>query len=388
MRLAIVHDYLIQMGGAERVVAAMAEAFPRAPIYTSVTDQKGLLPELLGKDIRNSFMNLVPGVHRHFKKLFPIYPFAFRSLPRVDGDVVWISSSGFSKWIRATESAKIVCYCHTPPRFFWSNDVYLEHELRGVILKKTAAAFLRVLREQDYRCAQRIHQFVANSQCVRERIREYYGRDSIVIHPPVNVDRFSITREPGDYYLVLARLVGYKRIDLAIKAFNQLREKLIIVGDGPDRARLETIAGPTITFVGRRSDEEITNYLQGCRALIFPGLEDFGIAPVEAQACGRPVIAFAGGGALETIVPGETGLLFETQAPDSLVEAVRQSKVVSWSAERIRANALSFDREAFLDKMRATLRSVCEEEFVNSVEAARNGEARRKSYGLSSIREH
>ena len=143
MRLAIIHDYLIQMGGAERVVATMSEAFPEAPIYTSVTDYTGLLPEFRGKDIRNSLMNLIPGVQRHFKKLFPLYPFAFRSLPRVDADVVWISSSGFAKWIRVSESARTVCYCYTPPRFFWTGDAYLDRELEGVILKKIAAAFLQ-----------------------------------------------------------------------------------------------------------------------------------------------------------------------------------------------------------------------------------------------------
>ena len=360
MRLAIVHDYLVQMGGAERVVAAMAQAFPDAPIYTSVTDYGGLLPELLGKDITNSFMNLLPGVQRHFKKLFPIYPLAFRSLPKIGGDVVWISSSGFAKWVRVTESAKTVCYCYTPPRFFWNGEAYLDHELQGVVIKKVAAAFLRVLREWDYHCAQRINQFVAISRCVQQRILDCYGRASIVIYPPVNVDRFSATREPGNYYLILSRLVGYKRIDLAIQAFNRLREQLVIIGDGPDRTRLQRLAGPTITFLGRRTDEETVNYLQGCRALIFPGLEDFGIAPVEAQASGRPVIAFAGGGALETIVPGETGILYEEQTADSLIEAVQRSKAMSWSTDRIRANALRFSRTTFLGKMEATLRSAYE----------------------------
>jgi glycosyltransferase involved in cell wall biosynthesis len=361
MRLAIVHDYLIQMGGAERVVAAMAEAFPQAPIYTSITDYSGLLPEFLGKDIRNSFVNLLPGVQQHFKKLFPLYPFAFRSLSRVDGDVVWISSSGFAKWVRVAESAKTVCYCYTPPRFFWSGDLYLDRELKGVALKKVASAFLRVLREWDYYCAQRIDQFVAISRCVQQRISDCYGRGSIVIYPPVNVDRFSTRGQPGNYYLVLSRLVGYKRIDLAVQAFNQLQEKLVIIGDGPDRARLQALAGPTISFLGHQTDEETKNYLEGCRALIFPGLEDFGIAPVEAQACGRPVIAFAGGGALETVLPGETGLLFEAQTVDSLVKAVQESKAVSWSIERIRANALQFSRDTFLEKMRATLRVVYED---------------------------
>jgi glycosyltransferase involved in cell wall biosynthesis len=383
MRLAIIHDYLIQMGGAERVVAAMSEAFPEAPIYTSVTDYTGLLPEFLGKDIRNSVMNLVPGVQRHFKKLFPLYPFAFRSLPRVDGDVVWISSSGFAKWIRVSECARTVCYCYTPPRFFWTGDAYLDRELDGVILKKIAAAFLRGLREWDYRCAQRIDRFVAISRCVQQRIWECYGRRSVVIYPPVDVDRFSISKNQQDYYLVLSRLVGYKRIDLAVKVFNQLGERLLIVGDGPDRERLQALAGPTITFLGRRTDEETNKYLQGCRALIFPGLEDFGIAPVEAQACGRPVIAFAGGGALETVIPDETGILFQEQTIDLLADAVSRSKLIKWSTERIRANALNFSRQIFLDKMGAAIEATFREASDRMIETeGSRAQAVEESYGL------
>ena len=306
-------------------------------------------------------MDSVPGIHKHFKKLFPIYPFAFRSLPQVDADVVWVSSSGFAKWIRVADPAKTVCYCYTPPRFFWNADDYLDREVNQVVVKRIASGFLRVLRDWDYRCAQRIGQFVAISRCVQQRISDCYGRGSIVIYPPVNVDRFAAGGRAGDYYLVLSRLVGYKRIDLAVQAFNRLGEKLVVIGDGPDRARLQSVAGSAISFLGHRPDEEVRNYLEGCRALIFPGLEDFGIAPVEAQACGRPVIAFAGGGALETVVPGETGMLFEEQTVDSLVDAVQQSKTVSWSIERIRANALKFSKETFLDKMREALRAVHED---------------------------
>ncbi len=357
MRLAIVHDYLIQMGGAERVVAAMVQAFPEAPIYTSATDYDRLFPEFIGKQIRNTWMNSLPGIARHFKKLFPIYPFAFRCLPRVDADVVWISSSGFAKWARIAERAKTVCYCYTPPRFFWTPDAYLDQELKGAVLKRIAAALLTILRKWDYQCAQRIDQFVAISRCVQQRILDCYGRSSVVVYPPVNVDRFSVTSRRGDYYLVLSRLVGYKRIDLAVQAFNQLGEKLVIIGDGPDRARLQALAGPTISFLGHVTDSEAKRYLEGCRGLIFPGVEDFGIAPVEAQACGRPVIAFAGGGALETVTDGETGILFQEPSPESLAGAVRRAAGITWCAENIRANAERFSREVFLQKMTLVLRA-------------------------------
>ena len=352
MRVAIVHDYLIQMGGAERVVAVMAEAFPEAPIYTSVTDRRGLLSEFLDKNVINSWADRLPGIRQNFKQFFPIYPFAFHSFPRVDGDIVWISSSGFAKWIRVADSAKTVCYCYTPPRFFWTPDAYLDCELKGVATKRIAAALLRVLREWDFQRAQSIDRFVAISRCVQQRIADYYGRGSVVIHPPVNVNRFSAASKPGDYYLVLSRLVGYKRIDLAVKALNQLREKLVIIGDGPDRRRLQTLAGPTISFLGRLPDSEAKGYLEGCRGLIFPGLEDFGIAPVEAQAAGRPVMALAAGGALETIEPGVTGIFFGDQTVEALVDAVSRSQKVQWCTETIRANALKFSQEIFLAKTR------------------------------------
>jgi glycosyltransferase involved in cell wall biosynthesis len=358
MRLAIVHDYLIQMGGAERVVAAMSEAFPEAPIYTSVTDPDHLLPEFLGKDIRNNWINQLPGCRRHFKKMFPLYPFAFRSMPRVDADVVWISSSGFAKWIRVADSAKTVCYCYTPPRFFWSPDTYMNREFKGAVLKTAATVLLTALRTWDFQCAQRIGQFVAISRCVQQRILDCYGRSSVVVYPPVNVDRFAVTSRFGDYYLVLSRLVGYKRIDLAVRAFNQLGKKLVIIGDGPDRSRLQALAGSNISFLGRLTDLETKRYLEGCRGLIFPGLEDFGIAPVEAQACGRPVIAFAGGGALETVIDSENGVLFHELSPQSLAGAVQRFEKIRWDAEIIRTNAERFSREVFLERMTVVLQAV------------------------------
>jgi glycosyltransferase involved in cell wall biosynthesis len=381
VRLALVHDYLIQMGGAERVVATMAEAFPEAPIYTSATDRRQLLPQFSGKKIINSWADRFPGLHDSFKKFFPIYPFAFQTFKPIDADVVWISSSGFAKWVRVKPTAKTICYCHTPPRFFWDVDGYVKAELGNSLGGWSAKVLLSFLRRWDFVRAQRIHRFVANSRCVQQRIWECYRRPSMIIHPPVDVNRFSVVGKTDDYCLVLSRLIGYKRIDLAIEAFNRLGQRLIIIGDGPDRVRLEAMAGPTISFLGRITDGEIDHYLARCRALIFPGLEDFGIAAVEAQACGRPVIAFAGGGALETVIPGETGLFFEEQTADGLLEAVRRSGTVNWSAERIRANALKFSREVFIEKMRTVVGATYEERPGDCVEA-KLAEVPEESYGL------
>jgi glycosyltransferase involved in cell wall biosynthesis len=348
--LAIVHDYLIQMGGAERVVAVMAEAFPDATIFTSVTDENRLLPELSDRHILNSWMNALPGIRKHFKKYFMLFPFAFRSLGPVEADVTWISSSGFAKWIRLSRKTVSICYCHTPPRFLWEPDSYLRYEIPNVALQALVRYGVSLLQNSDYRRAQKIDHFVANSHCVKERIRRFYQRDSHVIHPPVNVQRFKIKTEADDYYLVLSRLVGYKRIDLAVRAFNLLRKRLVIVGQGPDRERLERMAGPTIQFTGGVSDNEARRYLERCRGLIFPGREDFGIAPVEAQACGKPVIALAADGALETVIPEETGVFFSSPTVHSLVDALERAERMEWAPHRIRENANRFDKDAFVRK--------------------------------------
>jgi glycosyltransferase involved in cell wall biosynthesis len=358
MRLAIVHDYLIQMGGAERVVAAMAAAFPSAPIITSVTDRSRLLPELSDRQIRNSWMNVLPGIKRHYKRYFILFPFAFRSMEPVEADVTWISSSGFAKWTRLSRRTISICYCHTPPRFFWDPDHYLPYEITNVALLGIVRGTLPLLRKSDYQCAQKIDHFIANSRCVQERIRRFYHRDSYVIHPPVDVERFQMKRESGNFYLVLSRLVGHKRIDRAVHAFNLLRKRLLIVGDGPDRQRLEKMAGPTIQFVGRVSDQEAKGYLENCHRLIFPGREDFGIAPVEAQACGKPVIALAADGALETVIPEETGVLFSDPTAESLAEGVERGEEIKWNPNRIRQNADRFKIEVFLRKTKEFIERV------------------------------
>jgi glycosyltransferase involved in cell wall biosynthesis len=370
MRLAIVHDYLIQMGGAERVVAAMSEAFPDAPIITSVTDTNRLLPELSGRRIINTWMDGLPGIRKHFKKYFMLFPVAFRSLGPVNADVTWVSSSGFAKWIPFSRETISICYCHTPPRFLWEPENYLRYEIANVSLRAIVRGFVSLLRKSDYRCAQKIDHFIANSHCVQERIRRLYHRDSHVIHPPVNVQRFEIQTEAEDFYLVLSRLVGYKRIDLAVRAFNLLRRRLVVVGQGPDRERLESMAGPTIHFVGGVSDHEAKRYLERCRGLIFPGREDFGIAPVEAQACGKPVIAFAADGALDTVISEETGVFFANPTVASLVDAVEHAERIDWAPYRIRENAERFSKGVFVRKIAEFIKRVTGTELWEKEAAA------------------
>lgn len=354
-RLSLVHDFLIQMGGAEKVVEVMAEAYPEAPIYTSATLGENLFPVFRSPRVQNSWMNRLPGMERLHKKLFFLYPLAFKSLHIEDSDVAWISSSSFSKWIPKPLGTKFVCYCHTPPRYFWNPDEYLENEIKNPFLRRFVRLLMPLFRRSDLRQSRKVDLFIANSRNVQQRIRECYGRESIVVYPPVDVNRFQVSDRSDDFYLIVSRLVAYKHIDRAVKAFTISGKNLVIIGDGPDRARLEAIAGPSVTFLGRAPDAVVTEKMGTCRAYIFPGSEDFGITPVEAQACGKPVIAFRDGGALETVIEGKTGLFFDRPDAESLLAAVMQFEGMSWSASEIRRNAERFSVARFLEETRRCL---------------------------------
>jgi glycosyltransferase involved in cell wall biosynthesis len=358
--LVLAHDFLIQMGGAEKVVEVMAEAFPQAPIYTSATMGPNLFPAFRSPRVVNSWMQRLPGMLKIHKKLFFLYPLAFRSLSLPAGKLAWISSSSFSKWLPKPRGARFVCYCHTPPRYFWNPDEYLENEIGNPLLRRFVRMLMPLFRQSDLRQSRKIDLFVANSQNVRRRIRECYGRNSVVVYPPVDVERFQVGEQSEDFYLIVSRLVAYKRIDLAVQAFANLGKRLVIIGDGPDRARLEAMAGPTVEFLGRAADEVVTEKMATCRAYVFPGSEDFGIVPVEAQACGKPVIAFRDGGALETVVEGKTGVFFDHADADSLAGAVRELESREWDPRRIRRNAERFSTERFLDETRNLLARVAE----------------------------
>lgn len=358
--LVLVHDFLIQMGGAEKVVEVVAEAYPEAPILTSATMGSGLFPVFRSPRVRNTWMQKLPGMLKHHKKLFFLYPFAFASLRVPEAKIAWISSSSFSKWIRKPRGTRFLCYCHTPPRFFWNPDEYLENEIANPALRGFVRLLMPLFRWSDLRQSRKVDLFIANSQNIRRRIRECYGRNSIVVYPPVDVERFQLSERSEDFYLIVSRLVAYKRIDLAVEAFSRLGKRLVIIGDGPDRTRLEALAGPTVTFLGRAPDEVVSEKMATCRAYIFPGSEDFGITPVEAQACGKPVIAFRDGGALETVVDGKTGVFFDHPQADSLADAVREFEMKSWDPRRIRLNAERFSTARFLEETRHLIEQVGE----------------------------
>ncbi|HHL39847.1 MAG TPA: glycosyltransferase family 4 protein [Deltaproteobacteria bacterium] len=353
LRIAIVHDYLNQRGGAERVVAALHELFPRAPIYTSIVDYDNLLPELAGADIRPSWMQRLPGVLRHFKKYVMLYPRVFDSLMLDGYDIIVSSSSAFGKGAtKADPSTFHVCYCHTPMRFVWDYESYVEREGMGPLTRAVLPRFIEGLRRWDLATKDRPDRYVANSSKTRERIARFYGRHSTVIFPPVETSKFTPSAGAGDYYLIVSRLNSYKSIDLAVEAFNTLGLPLKVVGDGPYAPALRAMAARNVEFPGPCGDDELARWYAGCRALVFPGEEDFGIAPLEANAAGRPVIAFRGGGALDTVKEGVSGIFFDERTPESIADAVRRFEEGAMDVDpaAIRAHALRFDSRVFKER--------------------------------------
>jgi glycosyltransferase involved in cell wall biosynthesis len=358
LRVALAHDWLNQMGGAENVLEELVALFPGAPVYTSMYDRARIPAAYRRWPIRTTFMQRLPAVTTHHQAYLPVYPVAFGATDLSGFDLVLSNKSAFCHGVRTARSgqperrALHICYCLTPTRFLWLFDQYREREQVGGALSAALQPLLALLRRWDYRAAQRVDAFVAISTAVQERIRRVYHRESVVIHPPVDTDYFTPAAgagaPAGSYDLIVSRLIPYKRIDLAVQAFTRLGDRhLVIVGEGRDLAALRAQAGPNVTFLGRQSRERVRDLLRGCRAFIFPGLEDFGIAPVEALAVGRPVVAFAGGGALDTVLPGVTGELFPEQSVESLIAALRRFDAAAYDPAACRAQAERFSRAAF-----------------------------------------
>jgi glycosyltransferase involved in cell wall biosynthesis len=355
MRIAIVHDYLNQFGGAERVVCELAELYRKAPIYTSIYHPDMTWPQLRNADIHTSWLQHLPLSHKHFKLLLPLYPLVFGGLKLSGYDIVLSSSSSFAKGVRTDEGTIHICYCHSPTRFLWFYDDYIRRERYADTIKRFPApmvkAMVALMRNWDLVACHRPDYYIANSAAVQGRIRKIYHRDSHVIHPPVNVERFRVSALDEGYYLVVSRLNAYKRIDLVVEAFNELSLPLVVIGDGPQRRVLEKMARPNIHFTGYLSDQEVTRYFEGCRAFIFPGEEDFGLTPLEANACGKPVIAYAAGGALDSIREGLNGVFFQSQTVPALKQAVHDSLKMDWDPKAIRIHAESFSPKVFQQKI-------------------------------------
>jgi glycosyltransferase involved in cell wall biosynthesis len=352
-RVALVHDYLNQHGGAERVLEELHALWPAAPIYTSMYAPDLMPAPYRRMDVRTSFMQRLPGVGRHHQKYLLAYPLAFESFQLGGYDVVLSNSSAWAKGVITPPETLHVCYCLTPMRWAWSYREYVDRERVGAKVRKALQLAIHYLRLWDAASAQRVDRYLAISRAVAARIRKYYRRDAEVIYPPVSVERFTPRPVPDDppFYLIVSRLIPYKRVDLAVDAFNRLGWRLKIVGDGRDRAALQARARPNVEFLGHLPDDAVRDLMARCQAFLFPGLEDFGIAPVEAQAAGRPVVAYAGGGALDTVLDGETGVHFTAQTADALADAVRRSADLSFDPLAIRAHADRFSAARFRQQL-------------------------------------
>ena len=343
-RVALVHDFLLDLRGAERVFLALCELWPDAPIFTPVYDEEGTEGRFAGRDVHTSFLQRTRPTARTFRALLPFYPAAIESFDLSDFDVVVSSSSAWAHAVLHDEEAVHVSYCHNPFRYAW-NDRDATLAQRDPVTRSMLRALFRRWRQWDWIAAQRVDRYVTNSKTTQQRIRAYFGRESTVVHPPVDTWRFR-PGPVGDHYLLLSELMPHKRIDVAVEAFNRLRLPLVIAGDGPDARRLRRLAGPTVRFAGRVSDAHAEQLLSSARALVVTAVEEFGIAAVEAQAAGRPVVAPARGGALETVVDGVTGTFWDG-GPEDLADAVRGFDPDAVDPTECVANARRFDASVF-----------------------------------------
>lgn len=359
MKIAIVHDWLTNMGGAEQVVINFKEVYKDAPIYTTFYNPDKLDNKLKNIEVKTSYLQKKKMVENH-KKYFPLMPMAFEKFDLNEYDIVLSSSSSCAKGVLTKPGSIHICYCHTPMRYAWEKrDEYTKG--MGKLKKKLVEILCHYMRIWDVASSNRVDYFIANSTEVQKRIKKHYKRDSIVINPPVRCNMFSISETDGDYYLVLSRLVGYKRFDLAVQVCSELGKKLVVIGEGPEREKLEKLANENVTFLGRQPDEVVKKYMSECKALLFPGEEDFGIVPVEAQSCGRPVIAYGKGGVLDSVIDGKTGVFFKEQTVESLKEAINKFETMKFEKEEIRKHALEFDESMFQEKIRKFVEEKVEE---------------------------
>lgn len=355
MKIALVHDWLPFMGGAERVLSDFIELYPDAPVYTLLCNKSKMEEPIKSANIITSYLQKRGKEIDNHRKLFPFMPSAIESFDLNEFDVVLSDSSCVAKGVITNPACVHICYCHSPMRYAWEFSFENANQMVGThkIVAKLLKYFLSAMRIWDYSSAARVDYFIANSHHVAKRIKKYYKRDAVVINPPVRCSLFNISDMDGDYFLCVSRLQEYKRVDLAIQACNELGVKLKIIGSGPDETKLKAMAGPTIEFLGRASDEVMKQCYAECRAFLFPGEEDFGITPLEAQASGRPVIAYGKGGALETVIEGTTGTFFPEQTVQSLVEAMKRFETMSFDKKVLRAHAEGFDDEVFKAKIKA-----------------------------------
>jgi glycosyltransferase involved in cell wall biosynthesis len=338
--VALVHDFLLDLRGAERVFLVLCDLFPQADVFTAVYDEEGTEGRFAHRTVNTSFVQRLRPTARTFRPLLPLYPYAMEALDLDAYDLVISSSSAWAHGVLVGDHAVHVCYCHNPFRYAWNAR---EQALarRNALSRAALSVIFRRWREWDWIAAQRVDRYVANSETTRARIARYFGREATVLHPPVQTERFH-PATPEEDYVVLAELMAHKRIDIAVRAFSRLGLPLTVIGDGPDARRLRRMAGPTVRFTGRVGDDEVAWRLARAKALVVTATEEFGIAAVEAQAAGRPVIALRDGGVRETVLEGVTGTFFDRSDPDALAEAV-----LAFDADAIDPHACVRNAERF-----------------------------------------
>lgn len=356
MKVALVHDFLLKLGGAERVLKVFADMYPDAPIFTLLYDEEKVGKVFPKERVNTSFLQKYPKFLRKRHRLFTHkMPMAIESLNFSGFDLVISSSSSFAHGIIVPSSTKHICYCHSPMRYAWdhASEYVDENDISG--LKRVLYSLLiKRLREWDSLASGRPDKYIANSQHVAKRLKKYYRVESSVVLPPVDVEKFKVSYNNSDYYLIVSTLTPYKKVDLAVQLFNKIDRQLVIIGDGPHRKYLQSIAGKNIDFLGHKDDEDVREYMQNCRALIFPGEEDFGIVPVEAMACGKPVLAYGKGGALESIIEGRTGEFFHEPTVASMEDGLARliNNEQFYKPLSIRRHADNFSREVFERKIK------------------------------------
>jgi glycosyltransferase involved in cell wall biosynthesis len=363
-RVALVHDFLLDLRGAERVFLEMCELWPSAPIFTAVYDEDGTEGRFAARDVHASFLQRLRPSSRTFRALLPFYPAAVESFDLSGFDLVISSSSAWAHAAICDEDTTHVSYCHNPFRYAWNDRDRTLAARRDPVSRAVLRSLFHRWRQWDWIAAQRVDAYLSNSETTQRRIQAYFGRESRVVHPPVETDRFdpaaAAEGRPGDHYLVLSELMPHKRIDVAVEAFNRLRMPLVVAGDGPDMRRLRALAGPTVRFAGRVSDREVARLLETSRALVVTAVEEFGIAAVEAQAAGRPALSVGVGGALETVIDGVTGCLWQG-GPAELAQAVLSFDVDAVDPAECVRSASRFDRSVFRQRLPQEIDRVLEQ---------------------------
>jgi glycosyltransferase involved in cell wall biosynthesis len=354
LKVVLSHDWLTGMRGGERVLEILCRAFPGAPVLTLIHNPDAISDVINAHSVRTSWLQSVPGIMEHYRRFLPLFPAAIGRVRAPGADLLISTSHCVAKGVRVPPGAKHLCYCFTPMRYAWTfyEEYFGRNPLKGAVAKPLLAG----LRAWDRSTSRRVDRFVAISRHVQNRIRDFYGRDSDIVYPPVDTDRWTPGPAPhGMFDLIVSALVPYKRVDLAVRAYAKLGYPLKIVGTGTGLAGLRATAPPNVEFLGRQPDEKLLDLYRSCRLLVFPGEEDFGIVPLEAQACGRPIVAFARGGALETVEAGVTGVFFEEQTEEALLAAVSECAARQWDPAAARSNAERFGVEQFVSGLAASV---------------------------------